>query len=227
MGVPDRLEFKSKAQAVYELLRARILDGEVEPGQALSFDGLARELGVSKIPIREAVKRLEAERLVEVVLHVGARVAPISVEQAEHVYPIRRALNELATRLAAERITSQELARLDELQAQMEAAARARDTRAIEPLNRQFHNTIARASGNPELAELYRDLMARYSRFRAGLWLTHARAAEVMREHRAIVEALRAHDPDAAVRVTREHDEHSVADVLERMRAAETAKQAV
>ena len=94
------MQFKSKSQAVYDLLRRRILDSQYGPGQSLSIDGLARELGVSKIPIREAIKQLEAERLVETVLHVGARVATISLEQAEHVYPIRHALANLATGLA-------------------------------------------------------------------------------------------------------------------------------
>ena len=82
----DAIRVKSKAQAVYELLRQRILDFHYEPGQPLSIDGLARELGVSKIPIREAIKQLQAERLVDTVLHVGARIAPITLAQAEQIY---------------------------------------------------------------------------------------------------------------------------------------------
>lgn len=225
--IPAPLGVKSKAQAVYELLRERILSGRLAPGQGLSIDGLARELGVSKIPIREALKLLEAERFVEVVLHVGARVSPISADEAENIYPIRHALCDLASRLAAERIRAEELAELRRLQREMEAATAARDTRRIEPLNREFHLRIAQASGNPQLAELYRDLMARCSRFRAGVWLTQQRAVEVMREHRAILAALAAHDAARCVRVSHKHDERSARDVIARMRRTEAAAQAV
>jgi DNA-binding GntR family transcriptional regulator len=218
------LDFKSKAQAVYDLLRERILTGELEPGQALSIDGLARELGVSKIPIREAIKLLQAERLVEVVLHVGARVASISVEEAENIYPIRRVLGELAARLAAEHITSEDVDRLEALHREMWAATEAGDMRRFEPLNREFHLLVARASRNPQLAELYRDLMARCSRYRAGVRLTQERVVEVMREHQAILDALHARDPEACVEATREHNLRATRDALERMRRIEATQ---
>ncbi|MCC6174299.1 MAG: GntR family transcriptional regulator [Chloroflexi bacterium] len=222
-----RLVVKSKAEAVYDLLRDRILSGEVAPGQPLSIDGLARELGVSKIPIREAIARLEAERLVEVVMHVGARVAPISVAEAENIYPIRHVLCDLGVHLAAGQIGDRTLDDLERLQDEMEAATRARDTRRIDPLNREFHLAIVRASGNPQLYELYRDLMHRCSRFRANVVLSQQRAVEVMREHRAILDALWRRDVEAAVRASREHDEVAARDIVARLREQEAAKHAV
>jgi DNA-binding GntR family transcriptional regulator len=226
-GVPVRLQVKSKAQLTYELLRERILSAQLAPGQPLSIDALARELGVSKIPIREAIKQLQAERLVEVVLHVGARVAPISVEEAANLYPIRHALDDLATRLAVPRLTSDHLAQLEALQRQMEAATRQREMRRVEALNREFHQRIADGSGNPQLAQLYRDLMARCSRFRTGVALTYERGLEVMREHRALLAAFARRDLEAASRLSREHDERSARDVLCRLRRAEAEPAAV
>jgi DNA-binding GntR family transcriptional regulator len=225
LAVPLRV--KSKAQLTYELLRERIQSAQLAPGQALPIDALARELGVSKIPIREAIKQLEAERLVEVVLHVGARVAPISVEEAANVYPIRHALDDLVTRLAVPRLTAEQLTELEAYQRQMEAATGQRELRRVEALNRQFHQRIADCSGNLQLAQLYRDLMARCSRFRAGVALTHGRAVEVMREHRAILEAFAQRDVEAAIERSREHDERSAADVLTRLRRAEADQEAV
>ena len=222
-----KLVVKSKAQAVYELLRDRILDCRLEPGQPLSIDGLARELGVSKIPIREAIKQLEATRLVDVVLHVGARVAPISVAEAEQIYPIRHVLCDLGVEQAVPRLTDADLAHLERLHREMEAACRARDVRGIDPLNREFHLAIIRASGNEHLYELYRDLMQRCSRFRAGVVLTQQRAAEMVREHAAILAALVARDVAAAVRTSREHDERAGREIVERMRRAQATKQAV
>ena len=225
--VAPRLVVKSKAQAVYELLRDQILNGQLEPGQPLSIDGLARELGVSKIPIREAIKQLEATRLVDVVLHVGARVAPISVAEAEQIYPIRHVLCDLGVEQAVPRLTDDDLASLERLHREMESAARAREVRRIDPLNREFHLSIIRASGNRHLYELYRDLMQRCSRFRAGVALTQQQAAQVMREHRAILDALQARDVVAAVRASRQHDERAAREIVERMRRAQATKQAV
>lgn len=215
------LQVKSKAQAVYDLLRRRVLDCEYEPGQSLSIDGLARELGVSKIPIREAIKQLEAEHLVETVLHVGARVAPISLELAERIYPILRALSDLAVRLAVARLDDATLDGLERLQRQMEAATDAHDTSTVDRLNREFHLRMTEASGNPELSYLYRDLLHRCSRFRAGVSLSHDRAVTVMVEHRAILAAFRARDVEEAVRAANYHNGKSAAVTLNRMRLRE------
>jgi DNA-binding GntR family transcriptional regulator len=222
----DGLQFKSKAQAAYDLLRRRILDCEYEPGQALSIDGLARELGVSKIPIREAIKQLEAEHLVEVVLHVGARVAPISLELAENVYPIRHALANLATSLAVSRIADAELDQLDRLHRAMVNALDTGELRRIEPLNRDFHQVIAVASGNPQLAELHRDLMARCSRFRAGVPLRRERAESIIHEHAEILVALRARDAERSLAITIAHGDGTAKDVTDRLRALEVQRQA-
>jgi DNA-binding GntR family transcriptional regulator len=222
---PDSLQFKSKSQAVYDLLRRRILDSQYEPGQSLSIDGLARELGVSKIPIREAIKQLEAERLVETVLHVGARVATISLEQAEHVYPIRHALANLATGLAVARITEAELDQLARLHKAMQDALESGDLRRIEPLNRDFHQVIADASRNPPLAEMHRDLMARCSRFRAGVPLRQERAASVVHEHAEILAALRARDAERCLAITIAHGDGAAKDVTDRLRALESQRQ--
>jgi DNA-binding GntR family transcriptional regulator len=223
----DGLQFKSKSQAVYELLRQRILDFHYEPGQSLSIDGLARELGVSKIPIREAVKQLEAERLVEVVLHVGARVAPISVSQAEQIYPIRHALCDLGVRLAVNRLDDATLDHLEGLQRLMESATRVRDTSTVDRLNREFHLRIVEAANNPELYQLYRDLMHRCSRFRAGVSLSHRRAVAVMTEHRMILAALRARDVEEAVRTSNEHDRLSAEEIIKQIHLNEAAQDAV
>jgi DNA-binding GntR family transcriptional regulator len=227
VGVPaEGLQFKSKAQAVYERLRGRILDSQYEPGQSLSIDGLARELGVSKIPIREAIKQLEAEHLVETILHVGARVATISLEQAENVYPIRHALANLATSLAVTRITEAELSQLQALHDAMIEALDTGDLRRIEPLNRDFHQVIAEAAGNPPLAELHRDLMARCSRFRAGVPLGRERAASVVHEHAEILAALRARDAERCLAITIAHGDGAARDVTDRLRALEAQRRA-
>jgi len=205
-------------------LRQRILASHYEPGQALSIDGLVRELGVSKIPIREAIKQLEAERLVQVVLHVGARVAPISVAQAAEIYPIRHVLCDLGVRLAVPRLDDATIDHLEGLQHQMEAATHQRDTTTVDRLNRQFHLEIVEASGNEELSKLYRDLMHRCSRFRAGVTLGHERAIEVMAEHRAILMALRARDLDAALLASDLHSKRSADEILAKMYLSEATR---
>lgn len=220
------LQVKSKSQAVHELLRERILDSRYAPGQSLSIDGLARELGVSKIPIREAIKQLEAEHLVEVVLHVGARVASISLADAENLYPIRHALTELATRLAVPRITDAQLDHLEQIHAEMDVAQRAGTFRRVESLNRDLHQLIAEASGNPPLAALHRDLMARCSRFRAGVPLERRRVQTMLREHRQIIDALRARSLERCVEVSMRHSYGTADDVIGRLRELERPRRA-
>ena len=116
---------------------------------------------------------------------------------------------------------------LDDLQGQMEAATRLRDTATVDRLNRQFHLRIVEVAGNQELYQLYRDLMHRCSRFRAGVTLGHHRAVQVMAEHRAILVALRARDVEAAVRASNEHDHRASDEIIALMRHNEAAQTAV
>lgn len=195
----------SKADLVYEHVSAEILNGTLQPGQRLSMDGLARTLGVSKIPIREAMQRLESQGLVVQQQHAGPTVARISAQQLRGVYLTRQEIEPLAARLAAPTIDDATLDRLDRLQLAMRERLMAGQLTEISPLNSEFHHAIAEATGYQILVEFTGRLLTAVRRYRVSAPLEADNWRRVIAEHDAIVTALRAHDADAAAEAARTH----------------------
>ncbi|BCJ37048.1 GntR family transcriptional regulator [Actinocatenispora thailandica] len=195
----------SKADLVYEHISAEILNGALQPGQRLSMDALARTLGVSKIPIREAMLRLESHGLVVQQQHAGPTVARISAHQLRGVYLARQEIEPLAARLAAPLIDATALDRLDRLQMSMREHLLAGRLAEISPLNSAFHETVAQATGFEILVEFTERLLTAVRRYRVSAPLEADNWRRVIAEHDAIVTALRAHDADAAAVAARTH----------------------
>lgn len=193
---------------VTEELRRRILTGVLAPGERLVEDRLAGQLGVSRNPVREAIRVLETEGLVEVLPRRGAAVARPERRQAEELFEIRIALEGLAARLAARHRTPETAA---ELRAVLDAARpavaeTATDARAVGPVadhNTTFHVTVARISGNEQLDALVRPLLARAQ------WVfvqtARHRATGSWAEHAAICDAIAAGDEEAAAALATAH----------------------
>jgi DNA-binding GntR family transcriptional regulator len=196
------------ADQVYARVVEAIVVGEFEAGSPISENEIASRFGVSRGPAREAIFRLEAKGLVTRSAHFGARVVDLSHEDLRSLFELREALECMACRLAAERITGAELLTLEEgLRGHAVRPEVASGQSYYQPGGDQdFHFGIARASHNPRLfralsEELY-DVMRLY-RFRSSL--TPGRAIEALNEHRTIVDALRSRDPDKAEAAMRDH----------------------
>jgi DNA-binding GntR family transcriptional regulator len=181
-------------------LRRRIVDGVYEPGDRLTEERLADDFGVSRNPVREAIRVLEAEGFLTAQPRRGAVVASMSVRDLENLFDVRGALEVLAARLAAERIDQSGAAMLDRL------LARARTTRRVvdlAALNTRFHDTISTLSGNTLLTGMMEPLHGRLQ------WVyrqsVEARAAQSWAEHRELATAIRAGDAEAAVAAARAH----------------------
>lgn len=208
----DALSARSQLQhLVADRLRTAILEGKLKPGQWLRQRQLAEEFNVSQMPVREALKELAAEGLVEHIPYRGMRVVAFSPEDVEDLYTHRSLLEGMAARAAAARIEPDELAHLEQLQAQMADHMAPEDLAEYRQLNRQFHETIFRASRR---AYLIRTLQQMWDAFPTMLWSNFAhtavyslpeRDATDTHEHVAILKALADHDPDAAERLMREH----------------------
>lgn len=199
--------FQTKADLVYERLRDAILEGDLRPGERINIDALARQMGVSKIPLREAVQRLTSQGLaVQANPHVGAHVAPLSLREMRGVYLVREALEGLAARVAAQHITSAELAELEELHGQMEFRFHQGTLAPMSDLNRRFHTTIANATRFATLRELTELTLLRVLHYRIGV-LVEPAWGQVISEHAAILDALRTRDPQAAEQAARNHVE--------------------
>ncbi|MFB8241740.1 GntR family transcriptional regulator [Kitasatospora purpeofusca] len=207
---------KSKADLVYDSLRAAIAEGDLKPGERINMDELARNLGVSKIPVREAVKRLEADGLVVSRVHSGVTVAEVDAAEMRGVFLAREAIEGLVAGLAAERITDAQLAELESVQQQMRGRLGTGALQRLPELNSEFHRILAEAAGYRILAELTDQLLLTVRRHRISAPVDPENWAQVVAEHDGIVTALRRRDPDAAARAAKAHisaqAEHEVAD---------------
>ncbi|MFD5388866.1 GntR family transcriptional regulator [Streptomyces sp. NPDC127074] len=196
---------KSKAELVYDTLRQAIAGGDLLPGQRINMDELSRNLGVSKIPVREAVKRLESEGLVTSHLHAGVVVSEVDTTEIRGVFLAREAIEVLAARLAAERADEELPARLGRVQAEMRAELDRGSTDRLPELNSEFHRILSSASGYRILAELTEQLLMTIRRYRVTVPRDGKNWRLVVAEHDAIVEALRTGDPEAVAEAAREH----------------------
>lgn len=194
-----------KSQAIYRALRERILANDIEPGSRLVVRDVANQYDSSDIPVREALRMLERDGLVETVPYAGARVTSLSAKEVEETYFIRSHLESIATGLAAQRINDDELAELDVLMDRMDEAVAAGDGPAFSDLNQEFHRRIVGCCGNDMLRDMTMDIWQRHSGFQRVFRKVPQRPATSQREHRGIMTALRAHDTDEAARLALLH----------------------
>ncbi len=193
------------SELVYRKLKERIISGELAPDTRLIELSIAAEFGVSRTPVREALKRLAAENLVLADPARGIVVHAPEPSEIEDVFILREALDSLAARLAAHRITPSELARLHLIVESMREATETDRREQIILANARFHDVIYGAAGNRMLARVARDLRDFVRRFSTLPFASPDRVHHVLDEHLAILEALENHDPEAAERASKGH----------------------
>lgn len=208
----SRVGVRNRSGAAYEELRAGILAGRWAPDARLSTYRLAEELGMSRTPVIEALKRLEADGLIEIVPQVGCRVLAGAHEEIDEGFLIRASLEGLAAEVAATRITAPQLEQLEELCEAAERAIAGGDAEAYGEANRPLHRLIVRASGMSNLEDMLEGIwtLHRHRLASSGFLALGMRASGA--EHRAILDALKAGDPAAAREATATHMQRCGAD---------------
>jgi DNA-binding GntR family transcriptional regulator len=202
-------------EIVYDTIREAIQTGRYTPGQRLVADELAQELGTSRMPIREALRRLEVAGLVSIAPHRGAVVSELSAQEIVEIYHIRAVLEGLAARLAATRLTPASTARLRAFIEEMEeAATTGADLEQILRINREFHIAIWQLAQAPRLQEILENLYDASNRYRNISTALPGRLAQVFQEHRQIVQALAAGASAEAERFANEHHENTAQRLL-------------
>ena len=191
---------------IRERLIEDILSGRLPPGTRLVEAKLAQQLGVSQGPVREALRDLELFGLVVSSPFRGTAVRKVSTEDLFEIYPIRRALESVASRAAAERINGRTLARLEKLIGVMRDAALREDPRAHVNADLAFHRTIVKASGNRMLGHIWETLRLPMAMFVTHS-VTHRSLSEIGERHVELLEALRSGDPLVAEAAMRRHIE--------------------
>ncbi|WP_395358942.1 GntR family transcriptional regulator [Streptomyces sp. YH02] len=202
-------------QFVLEELRRAITSGELRPGGQIRQDALAARFEVSRVPLREALKALEAEGLVVHHIHRGYFVAELSLADLEEIYRIRELLETEAVRLAVRRMPDGIVATLERIQREVERAADEGDVPAMAAANRLFHFTLVEASGMPRLVRLIATLWDSTDAYRSLYYTEDPHRKQAVREHRAVISALRHGDEDATVHWLDEHRAHAVAALRE------------
>lgn len=209
----------SMVDQVVDRLETAILNGELASGGRLSEQAIAAKMGISRGPLREALRRLEGRGLIERIPHIGARVTALLSEKLEEILVIREELEPLACRLAATRITDEEFATIEAIW--RGNAARIGEDRAFaQSPDQDFHLAIIKASGNQKLVTILRDdiyYLMRFHRYRSGG--SPERAGTVADEHRAIVEGLRERSPEKAEAAMRTHLANAHSNIRNRMKS--------
>jgi DNA-binding GntR family transcriptional regulator len=198
----------TKNAYAYEELRRRILTGDIAQGSVLSQSHLAKEIGVSTTPLREALRRLAAEGLVQLESHRDARVAALTAEEARDLYVIRENLDPLAAGLAAQSRTPADIANIESTLGQLTPLHDATDLAAM-TVHREFHRAIYNASHNPLLIGILEGLWDKADRYRQ-IGLKSQKDSEndrlrVQEEHIQIAAAVVAGDADRAQDIMRQH----------------------
>jgi len=188
------LKFITKNVAVYEALRKDIIEGRLKPGQKIIMSEVAKAFGLSDIPVREAIRRLESEGYVHFTPHVGAIVTELDGGKIIELYLIRTELESLATRLAVPHVTSKDIDFLVKKNREMELAIQSEKLEKLGALNKDFHLRIYRAAPYPTLTQLIEDLWEKMERTQCVFSFVPERAVASVEEHKKIIEALEAKD---------------------------------
>ncbi|HEX2160505.1 MAG TPA: GntR family transcriptional regulator [Thermoleophilaceae bacterium] len=201
----------STQEAVLAELRRRIGAGELRPGEPIRAEQVGAELGVSRVPVREALRTLEGEGQVVYEPHRGSFVADLSLDDLRELYRMRELLEQEAIRAALPRLDGPALERLAGHVAEADAASERGDLATYAESNRRFHLELYEASGRPLLARTIRQLWDASDAYRALYANRESHRGTAAEHHRAILEALAAGDADAAVAAQDRHREHALA----------------
>lgn len=189
--------------SLYHQLLEEVLEGDLRPGEILVETALGKRFGVSRTPIREALRMLEQDGVLERV-NRGMRVRQTSSEEVLEIYGVRAILEAAAARGAATRRTDYDLATLDRIFQTM-GEAKTATPQEMATINRSFHRAIWQAAGNRTLLDLLERLAVHLRRYPATTYQRTGRWEEALEEHRRLLEAIRDKDPEAAAEVAERH----------------------
>jgi DNA-binding GntR family transcriptional regulator len=213
--------YKPLRELVCEHIRQAIVDGTFSPGERLMEIQLAEDMGVSRTPVREAIRKLELEGFVVMIPRRGTYVANISIKDINDVYEIRTSLDVLAAGLAAERIEPEELQEMQRLLVEIGKAIEAGKLQDIIALDTEFHDVLYKASRNERLRNIISNLREQITGIRGISMKYPGRLLDTMEEHRVMVECIAARDPEKAQAAARIHLENAEHTMLQYLAAAQ------
>jgi DNA-binding GntR family transcriptional regulator len=202
------------SQKVYRALKTEIIKGSLKPGTKLSEGKIAKQMEVSRTPIREALRELAAEGFVKISPNQGVVVSNASVEDVQEVLQIRGVLEGLAARLATKMINEEEIKELEKYQKRMEYYTNKDNVLAFSEMDAEFHELILNICGNNRLIQIRKNLSDQAHRYRIRSLSVPGRLKYSLKEHQEIVEALKRKNSEQADRLSQKHIENVLANIL-------------
>jgi DNA-binding GntR family transcriptional regulator len=192
-------------EKILESIRESILRGSLKPGEKVAEPELAERFGISRTPIREAFRQLESEGYLTVIPRKGAVVTALSERDVEEFYSIKSILEGYAARIAAEKLSTKDLDRLEAINERLQQLANEGDVKTFFRVHNEFHELFIRAAGNEKLFELIGQLLLKFNRLRMASLALPGRMNISVQEHRKILEAFRRQDGDQADNLVRKN----------------------
>lgn len=218
-------EQHNRSAELVDVLRRAILSGELKPRERLVETALAQKYQVSRTPVREAIKQLEAMGLVKLERYKGAVVSDINLNEVREMLYVRANLEGMAAALAAVSITEVELEEMRQELECMDTAVKVRDIESFSIANERFHHVTYQASGNRFLSELIQDILSKTWHERAAAWENIGDVGRNMAEHRHLLETLECRDAERARAAAERHVINAILDQDERRRQRERASE--
>lgn len=215
-------DFLPLRDVVFNTLRKAILNGTLKPGERLMEVHLANKLGVSRTPIREAIRKLELEGLVVMIPRKGAEVAKISEKSLQDVLEVRRALDVLIAELACSRITDEEIIKLksaaEHFETETSIDSPEKDAAKLAKADIAFHDIIVDATRNGRLKSLVNNLAEQMYRYRFVYLTDESIHSNLVKEHAAILDAISRNDKEAAAEAARIHIDNQEKAIIDHIR---------
>ncbi|MCG8499306.1 MAG: GntR family transcriptional regulator [Firmicutes bacterium] len=214
IGIEQEDSQYSLRAKVFQQLEEDILDGKFKSGDSLIETKLSQELGVSRTPIREAIRQLELEGLVKIVPNKGAVVLGISTQDIEDIYTIRMLIEGLAVRWATEKINDEEIEKLKESIELSEFYTRKNNMQHLQRFDSRFHELIYEACKSKPLKHVLTTFHHYIQKARMSSFAAPGRASDALKEHKAILEAMIERDCDRAEKLMYEHVKNASANLI-------------
>lgn len=211
-------EYLPLRDVVFNTLRQAILRGELKPGERLMEIQLANKLGVSRTPIREAIRKLELEGLVLMIPRKGAEVADITEKSLRDVLEVRKALEELAVQLTCDKITKEQIGELEQAAEQFKKTLKSNDITEIAEADVRFHDIIYLATDNQKLILLLNNLREQMYRYRIEYLKRADKYSQLLAEHEEIIRHIEKKQKKEAAEIVCKHIDNQVAAVMDLIR---------
>ena len=208
-------EYLPLRDVVFNTLRAAIVTGKLVPGERLMENQLAEKLGVSRTPVREALRMLELENLVELVPRKGDQVLDMSEKDITNILEVRSALEGLATSLACKKMTKEDLQQLKNMEVDFEKAVADNDVDHFVDIDEDFHDLIFAATENDKLISIFRNLRIQLYRYRmAQAKNNETSMSTIVAHHRSIIRAIENHDAEEGASIAQGHIKYQTESIL-------------